>query len=392
MQLERLGRLPEAIAAYEGLLAHTPNLPDCWYNLALLQRRTGRYQAALASYAQALAHGIRGAEQAHLNRGVIFADCLHDAPAAQRELEAALALNPRYLPALQNLANLYEDLGRREEARSLYERILGLEPNAAVSLARYANLTQISGPRDPVIQQLRAAIGRASSADQASLGFALVRALDACGQYAEAFAAAQAANAASLLSVTPAPRYDRAAQERLVDELIRAFPAPPGAGSTAAPTVPQPIFICGMFRSGSTLTEQAAQRSPAARRGRGARPAAAPGEGAPRALPRHHGLSLAGDARAARRRVPRGPAPAVPRRRLGHGQAPGQLPPRGAHQAGCFRGRASCTRTRDALDTCLSIFFLHLDQRMSYALDLMDIGHYYRQYRRLMASLAHAPR
>ena len=34
---------------------------------------------------------------------------------------------------------------------------------------------------------------------------------------------------------------------------------------------------------------------------------------------------------------------------------------------------------------CLSIFFLHLDQRLSYALDLGDIGHYFRQYRRLMA-------
>jgi hypothetical protein len=41
--------------------------------------------------------------------------------------------------------------------------------------------------------------------------------------------------------------------------------------------------------------------------------------------------------------------------------------------------------TRDPLDNCLSIFFLHLDQRMSYALDLMDIGHHYRQYLRLMA-------
>jgi len=41
--------------------------------------------------------------------------------------------------------------------------------------------------------------------------------------------------------------------------------------------------------------------------------------------------------------------------------------------------------TRNALDNCLSIYFLHLDQRMSYALDLLDIGHYYREYRRLMA-------
>ena len=41
--------------------------------------------------------------------------------------------------------------------------------------------------------------------------------------------------------------------------------------------------------------------------------------------------------------------------------------------------------TRDPLDTCLSVHFLHLDHAMGYALDLMDTAHYYREYRRLMA-------
>ena len=41
--------------------------------------------------------------------------------------------------------------------------------------------------------------------------------------------------------------------------------------------------------------------------------------------------------------------------------------------------------TRDPLDNCLAIYFLHLDLGMSYATDLMDIGHYYREYLRLMA-------
>ncbi|MGH8265714.1 MAG: sulfotransferase family protein, partial [Steroidobacteraceae bacterium] len=45
--------------------------------------------------------------------------------------------------------------------------------------------------------------------------------------------------------------------------------------------------------------------------------------------------------------------------------------------------------TRDPLDTCLSIFFLHLDQGTSYALDLLDTGHYFKQYRRLMAHWQH---
>ena len=40
---------------------------------------------------------------------------------------------------------------------------------------------------------------------------------------------------------------------------------------------------------------------------------------------------------------------------------------------------------RDPLDNCLSIYFLYLDARMSYAFDLKDIAHYFREYRRLMA-------
>jgi hypothetical protein len=40
---------------------------------------------------------------------------------------------------------------------------------------------------------------------------------------------------------------------------------------------------------------------------------------------------------------------------------------------------------RAALDNCLSIYFLNLDRGMSYAMDIMDIGHYYQLYRRLMA-------
>ena len=38
--LDRQGRISEAIAAYERLLESWPALPDCWYNLAVLQRRT----------------------------------------------------------------------------------------------------------------------------------------------------------------------------------------------------------------------------------------------------------------------------------------------------------------------------------------------------------------
>ena len=124
--LEKAGRLAEAEAAYLRVLASWPDLPDTWYNLALLQRRAGRFDAALASYQQALDRGVSEPEEVHLNRGVIYSDCLRQDEAAERELQAALALNPTYVPALLNLANLREDFGKQAEAGALYEKILAL--------------------------------------------------------------------------------------------------------------------------------------------------------------------------------------------------------------------------------------------------------------------------
>ena len=128
VQLEQAGRLDEAVAAYQRLLARFPDLPDTWFNLAVLQRRLRQFYAALDSYRQALDRGVAQPEEAHLNRAVIYADFLRQDGPAVAELQAALALNPRYVPALLNLANLHEDLGRQDDAAALYERALGIDP------------------------------------------------------------------------------------------------------------------------------------------------------------------------------------------------------------------------------------------------------------------------
>jgi Sulfotransferase family/Tetratricopeptide repeat len=354
-----------------------------------LQRRLGEFTAALDSYGEALARGARGPEEIHLNRAVIFADCLRQDEAAERELRAALALNPGYLPALQNLGNLYEDLGRREEAREVYGRLLGRAPQAFQALARYAQLAEVTGADDPLIARLRAALVHpaASAADRASLGFVLARALDAAGEYAAAFAAAGAANRASRQSLSPPVRYDRAAQEQLVDALIEAFPLPAAApGPTAAgpPSQPYPLFICGMYRSGSTLAE--------------------------RLLAGHPQVTAGGELDILPRLIQGQLTPFPAALATATDAALGQLTRRYLDQlAQVFPGAAYVTdkrlenflyvglirklfprarivhTTRDPLDTCLSIFFLHLDPRLAWALDLVDIGHYFRQYRRLMA-------
>src|SRR5438045_210708 len=257
--LREAGRLAEAEAAYLRILGRWPSLPDRWFNLGVVQRRSGRFEDAHASYQEALMRGISGAEEVHLNRAVIYGDCLRESEAAERELREALRLNASYVPALLNLANLHEDRGQRQEARLLYERALTLEPWCFLALARLASLQPADALDERLIARLREALARpeASAADRALLGFALGRALDAIGDYRGAFPAYQAANRDSRASALPAVvRYDRAAQERVTEQLIAApVRTLPGRTPTGA-SGPRPIFVCGMFRSGSTLAEQ----------------------------------------------------------------------------------------------------------------------------------------
>ena len=76
--LRREGRFAEAEAAYRRLLALTPNLPDSWFNLAWLQRRIGKPDHALASYARAIERGVSAPEEARLNLAGLYTEDLRD--------------------------------------------------------------------------------------------------------------------------------------------------------------------------------------------------------------------------------------------------------------------------------------------------------------------------
>lgn len=383
-RLQQLERVPEAIAAYQRLLARWPALADSWFNLGLLQRRARLLTAALASYQKALDLGVREPEEVYLNRAVIYSSYLRQPAAAERELNTALALNPTYVPALLNLANLHEDLGRREQAKAIYERLLALEPSSPDALARYANLHSFPLPDEGLIERLRAALAlpSATAAHRATLGFALGRLLDGTGQYEAAFDAYAQANRDSRASV-PAPgvRYDRVEHEKLISSLIDSPVGP--LGVTVPESSPDPIFICGMYRSGSTLTEQLIAGHPGIAAGGelDLLPWVAINELAP--FPQSMaGLSPERAASLALRyrETLRGIFPAA---RLVTDKRPGNFMLIGLIKR-LFPGAKIIHTTRDPLDTCLSIFFTHLDPGSAYALDLEDIGHYYREYHRLM--------
>jgi tetratricopeptide (TPR) repeat protein len=381
--LHRQNQVPEAMAAYGAILTRWPKLADAWYNLAVLQRKIFRFEEALISYQRALACGISRPEEVHLNRSVIFSDFLRDHVTAAAELQQALTLNPGYTPALLNLANIYEDAGKRAEASSLYARILSIEPQTFEALARFANLQPAGSVDEALIDRLRNALAVSSAmSDQASLGFALGRLLDAKAHYREAFAAYTAANQASFASVRAhVVPYDRAQQSAFVDRLIAE-----GTPRTRAHTLdlaPRPIFIMGMFRSGSTLTEQLLAGIPGVAAGGEMNflPQLINTELTPffESLVAMTAERLDGIAARYRAELLRASAGAsfVTDKRLDNFLYIGFI-------KRLFPDAKIVHTTRDPLDNCLSIYFLHLEQQMSYALNIQDIGHFYQEYRRLM--------
>ena len=383
--LRRAGRIDEAIAAYEQLLRLDPDLPDSWYNLGWLQRQARRYEDAVGSYGEALKRKVRDPEEVHLNRAVILSDHLARPDEAEAELNAALSLRPDYLPALLNLGNLNEDRGDREAAVGAYRKALAAAPGDALALSRLAGVVEAkSEAGSELIGQIRAAlVAPGDVAGKADLGFALGRLLDARGDYDEAFAAYEAANRASRESFGARFKpYDRGAHEQFVDRLIAVFPeAASGQGGDS------PIFIVGMFRSGSTLVEQ---------------------------ILGGHGKIISGGELdllpALVARIPNYPKAAAeasetvisgwrnfyadglrPFARAGASvtdKRPDNFLHLGLIKTLFPQAKIVHTR-RNRLDNLLSLYFLHLDPGMPYALDIDDAAHWHAQQERLMAHWKH---
>lgn len=381
-RLLQAGRVPEAIAAHRQLLALKPELADSWYNLGYLLQLAGEHEPALQAYGQALQHGIAGAEEVHLNRATLLADQLARPKEAEQELLVALGLNARFLPAWVNLGNLYEQTGERQRALQAYQKGLAVDPDHALALSRLPNVAALQGPQDPLIDRLRQALARTgvTAAERADLGFGLGKALDAVGAYDEAFAAYSAANLAAREAAGPrAPRYDRAAHERFIDHLIATTPAP-RPPQPRREGEPVPVFVCGMFRSGSTLVEQILASHPRVT-GAGelamvpALAAAVHRSGRVPAEPQLLQMRAAYLSRL---------AALHPGAELVVDKRPDNFLHLGLVKAMFPEARIVFTR-RDPLDNCLAVFFLHLDASMPYAQDLLDIAHWYRQHERLMA-------
>ncbi|WP_323846793.1 tetratricopeptide repeat-containing sulfotransferase family protein [Microbulbifer magnicolonia] len=377
---QSVGNFAKAISAYRAFLRKVPDRPNIIFNFAHLLKRAGFPEEALERYRAALQKNISVQEEVYTNIGVIYSELRREREARQ-SFEKALELNEKYIPAIINLAGLLEESGDRSSASDYYRRALALDDSCYLALCRLAHLRRAQSEDDPLIEQISSLVARKdlSTADLEELNFALGKLLDDCGNYDRAFSSYEVANKLGALRFAP---YDRARHTKSIDDLIQFFSRDWFAIKHSALTE-APVFICGMFRSGSTLVEQI--------------------------LSGHSGITAGGELeffpqliRDLHKRYPHVLAERqiqyfeqiggeylnflekrFPSGMLVTDKRPDNFLHVGLIKSVLPKARFIWTR-RGLLDNCLSVYFQQLGGEMNYSVDLDSIGHYYTQQVRLM--------
>lgn len=200
--LHQQGRLAQAQALYEQVLAQDPRQFDALHLSGVIARQRGDAGRAAELIGAALQIDPQQA-RAHANLGAALND-LGQPEAALDSIDAALRLDPRYALAWNNRGNTLRRLGRRQEALDSYERALALQPGYPEAWCHRAIvLNDLGRHADAAASAERALAMRAGYVDALQ---AWGNALQALERFAEAVAAYDRALAAAAATATPAER------------------------------------------------------------------------------------------------------------------------------------------------------------------------------------------
>jgi tetratricopeptide (TPR) repeat protein len=300
---------------------------------------------------------------------------------AKGQFEKVLKASPRNADALCGLAFVAKTEGRFDEAKDLFARVIDINPKMSAAWAAQVGLRKMTAADGAWLDGAEAVAKAGIGAyDEAELRFAMGKYCDDVGIYRRAFENYKRAN--DLLKLMAEP-YARDAYATFVDDLIGAYGRETFAKvSAGASSSDKPVFVVGMPRSGTSLTEQIIASHPSAR-GAGelafwseaVRTHAAAfqrgelGEPTIRKLAESYLRTLESHSPDALRVVDKAP---VNSDYLGliHSVFP--------------KARIIYMR-RDPIDTCLSCYFQQFSLGMTFTTDLSDLAHYYTQHRRLMA-------
>jgi tetratricopeptide (TPR) repeat protein len=406
-----LGRYEAAARCYRSLLDRMPDTARLHANMGHVLHCLGEFEAAIGHCRQAIELDPRLPEaHLHLGNSLLALNLLHEADdaygagleidpdhaalhtaraMAERSLgkladaeastRRSLALRPQAADTLALLGSLATDHGRFDEAEGLLRKALALNPELPEALTSLAFLRKMSPADAPWRDAAQRVLARGVAVAHAiNLHHALGKYYDDVDNLDAAFRHHRLGNE---LARRTRVRYDRDDMTQRVTRTLAAFDrnalAALAHGGVASE---RPVFVVGMPRSGTSLTEQILASHPQVH-GAGellywifAADAERAASGECRAatiaeLGRTYLEGLEAQAPDAARVVDKLP---VNFRNVGliHAALPGA---RFIHLE------------RNSLDTCLSIYFQGFSAAHSYATDFGDLAHYNHEYRRLMA-------
>lgn len=251
------GRFEEAEAWYQSAIARAPNSGRFHANLASLRVEQEQVDEGIQHYRTAL-RVDPGYVEAQAGLASAFLD-QEQWTEARQNFEESLQQKPSLVESHTGLGQLHCHFGRFDEAEACYREALRHRPESVAALSGLAIIRRGKLPEaDRETMENLLLDDRLKEAKRRSLHFALAVILDANGEYEDAGRHLDHANRSHLGQNTLKARgYDPAAHSRLVDRLIAAYtPEYFKRVSDYGVDSRRPVFILGMPRSGTTLTEQ----------------------------------------------------------------------------------------------------------------------------------------
>jgi Flp pilus assembly protein TadD/SAM-dependent methyltransferase len=143
---------------YRDVLARAPEHPVATHFLGVCLVQTGRAQEGLAALAQSM--GALGAQARFRHNYALMLAQAGEGAAAERELEAAIALEPGNVTSHNYLGVVRQQLGRLGDAATAYQAGLALAPDDAFLAANYGSCLLAQGEPGQAIEWLRRSVGR----------------------------------------------------------------------------------------------------------------------------------------------------------------------------------------------------------------------------------------
>jgi predicted Zn-dependent protease len=247
----RLGRYDDAEKLLARCLELAPGFDAARHNYASVLHRQNKGREALAQADMLLKRDARNPGYRALYGAVLSQ--LGEYRQASACYENLLKDFPAQPKGWMSYGHTLKTLGRQEQGVAAYRKAIAQMPGLGEAWWSLANLKTFRFTTDEIVT-MRAQLERGDLApdDRLHFEFALGKALEDGGDYVPSFMHYEKANALRRASLPYHRDHTASFMQRLADFTPEFFAARKGAGCDA----PDPIFIVGLPRSGSTLIEQ----------------------------------------------------------------------------------------------------------------------------------------